>query len=287
MATFLLTWNPNSYDWETLADDAVAVRTGEDTAEDGNWSVGRRNSGIGPGDRFFMLRQGPEPRGIMASGTIESSVWEGERWTGQGTANYVDVYFDALVDPDSEPERMIPMADLIERFEGRYYFTRVQQSGQQLPEAVADELEELWAELHGSIDERENRRSDGDGEQPDAVEPLAEKVSEDSTYLEGAVSQIVVNAYERNAAARRKCIEHYGARCCVCDFEFEEVYGELGEGFIHVHHLTPLSEIGEEYELDPIRDLRPICPNCHAMIHRPEEMLTIKKLRAVVRKHRT
>ncbi len=36
----------------------------------------------------------------------------------------------------------------------------------------------------------------------------------------------------------------------------------MGEGFIHVHHLKPLSEVGYEYRVDPIRDLRPVCPNC-------------------------
>lgn len=86
-------------------------------------------------------------------------------------------------------------------------------------------------------------------------------------YFEGSVSRMVGNVYERNAAARRACIEHYGSRCRVCGFDFEAVFGELGHGYIHVHHLTPLSQIAAEHELDPIRDLRPVCPNCHAMLH--------------------
>ena len=69
--------------------------------------------------------------------------------------------------------------------------------------------------------------------------------------------------------ARKKCIEHYGAKCAVsnCGFDFEKLYGDIGKGFIHVHHLTQLSDIGQGYEVDPIKDLRPVCPNCHAMLH--------------------
>ena len=79
--------------------------------------------------------------------------------------------------------------------------------------------------------------------------------------------QVVVNAYERSPVARSRCISHYGPMCLVCGFSFGSVYGSLAEGFIHVHHVKPLSEIGEEYEVDPIADLRPVCPNCHAIIH--------------------
>jgi hypothetical protein len=102
---------------------------------------------------------------------------------------------------------------------------------------------------------------------------------------EGATRQVSVNCYERNPYARQQCIQHYGCRCSVCGFDFEAVYGELGSGFIHVHHLKALSEIGQEYEIDPIADLRPICPNCHAMIHRDTKMMTIERLREVIQSH--
>ena len=92
--------------------------------------------------------------------------------------------------------------------------------------------------------------------------PNPEKVNE------GAKKVIVVNSYERNQVARRKCIEAKGCKCAVCGMDFEKVYGVTGRGFIHVHHLVPLSSIGKEYELDPIEDLIPVCPNCHAMLHR-------------------
>jgi predicted HNH restriction endonuclease len=91
-----------------------------------------------------------------------------------------------------------------------------------------------------------------------------------------------VNAYERNPEARRRCIEHYGSRCCICGFDFGAVYGSALAEFIHVHHCRPLSEIAGEYVVDPIEDLRPVCPNCHAVIHRRTPPFTIEEVRSML-----
>jgi 5-methylcytosine-specific restriction enzyme A len=101
-------------------------------------------------------------------------------------------------------------------------------------------------------------------------------------YREGAVRQVVVNAYERDRAARQACLRHYGYACAVCGLQFEKRYGALGVGFIHVHHIVPLSELGPDYSLDPIRDLRPVCPNCHAMLHRQRPPLSVEALRQII-----
>ena len=111
----------------------------------------------------------------------------------------------------------------------------------------------------------------------------AEEVNEQQRYFEGALKSITVNAYERNTKARSACIKHYGAQCCICNFNFQSMYGEIGEGFIHIHHLVPLSEIAKQYELDPIRDLRPICANCHAIIHKTSPALSIEQLKQYLR----
>ena len=104
-----------------------------------------------------------------------------------------------------------------------------------------------------------------------------------SGIVEGALRQVIVNAYERNPKARKKCIEHYGVKCSVCDFEFKKVYGEkLGSGFIHVHHILDIAQIGKEYEVDPINDLRPVCPNCHAMLHRHKPAMHPDELRKIL-----
>jgi 5-methylcytosine-specific restriction protein A len=45
-----------------------------------------------------------------------------------------------------------------------------------------------------------------------------------------------------------------------------------------------LAEIGEEYEVDPVNDLIPICPNCHAMIHKKVPAFSIEELRAKIQR---
>ena len=101
-------------------------------------------------------------------------------------------------------------------------------------------------------------------------------------YREGAVRHIRVNAYERDRAGRQACIDHYGLACTVCDLRLKDRYGALGAGFIHVHHVVPLSKLGPDYRLDPVRDLRPVCPNCHSMLHRQQQPLSIEALRNIV-----
>ena len=109
---------------------------------------------------------------------------------------------------------------------------------------------------------------------------IPEEVSKPERYLEGAAKMIAVNAYERNSKARAACIKHYGAVCAICNFNFETAYGAIGKGFIHVHHIIPLAEIRREYELDPIHDLIPVCPNCHAIIHLTQPAQSVEELRS-------
>jgi len=103
-------------------------------------------------------------------------------------------------------------------------------------------------------------------------------------YVEGALQTVKVNRFERNQKARDVCISHHGVSCKVCDINFVQTYGDLGAGFIHVHHIVPISEICNEYKIDPVNDLVPVCPNCHAMLHRKTPPLTVEQLREIIRK---
>jgi len=86
--------------------------------------------------------------------------------------------------------------------------------------------------------------------------------------FEGLKKQVSVNKYERSSIARAKCIEVNGCACKICGINFQQTYGELGKDFIHVHHVTPIHTIGESYKINYANDLIPVCPNCHAMLHR-------------------
>jgi hypothetical protein len=115
---------------------------------------------------------------------------------------------------------------------------------------------------------------------------LAEEIVQPGGLVEGAVHTITVNAYERNPEARRQCIEAHGTTCCICGFTFGAVYGRVAEGYIHVHHLRPLAEVNGEYVVDPSKDLRPVCPNCHAVLHRGSQCRSIDEVRLLVEDNR-
>ena len=129
---------------------------------------------------------------------------------------------------------------------------------------------------------------------PQVAEALERLGWVDTTYLypdevrapervpEGAVRQVSVNAYERNPRARARCIEAHGTACCVCGTDLGAVYGDVARGFVHVHHLRPLSEIAGEYEVDPVHDLRPVCPNCHAVIHIGGENRSLEEVKQML-----
>ncbi|CAN0620185.1 5-methylcytosine-specific restriction enzyme A [Burkholderia multivorans] len=101
-------------------------------------------------------------------------------------------------------------------------------------------------------------------------------------FVEGATQQVLVNQYERDRRARSACIRHWGTACYVCGFDFQKTYGDMGRGFIHVHHLTEIASIGAEYEVDPLTDLRPVCPNCHAMLHTRRPAIDIDELKSML-----
>ena len=88
---------------------------------------------------------------------------------------------------------------------------------------------------------------------------------------EGAVRTVRVNAYERNPIARMECIKNNGCYCHICGIDFADIYGEFASGFIHVHHIVPIHKIKDEYVIDPSKDLIPVCPNRHAMLHHRRE----------------
>lgn len=110
-----------------------------------------------------------------------------------------------------------------------------------------------------------------------------DEVDSDVEYSEGKTKQVLINSYERNPIARLKCIEHFGLSCQVCSFSFKDRFGDLGRDFIHVHHKVDIATIGNEYSVDPIFDLIPVCPNCHAMLHKRKPAYSIEELKILMK----
>jgi 5-methylcytosine-specific restriction protein A len=101
-----------------------------------------------------------------------------------------------------------------------------------------------------------------------------------ASYEEGEAQLRTHTRYERNQAARDKCIAINGAACKICGMDFEKVYGEVGRGYIQVHHIVPISENEGVHQVNPAKDLIPVCANCHCMLHRlyKGKYITIKEL---------
>lgn len=71
-------------------------------------------------------------------------------------------------------------------------------------------------------------------------------------------------------------------KCEVCEFDFKERYGAIGEGFCEVHHKVPLSSLDEETETK-LEDLAVLCSNCHRMIHRTKPMSGVSAFKTTIK----
>jgi 5-methylcytosine-specific restriction protein A len=260
MATYLLAWNPKRSHWSDLGEYVSAFNRGEVSTN--RWSCGR-NKKIVTGDRIWLIRLGENPRGIFANGTVTTPSYEDVRWDDPSkTSQYVRYQIDSIVNPLTD--RIIPRVRLNDfPFSEMRWDTQI--SGIRIPDHVAVALQQEWSQL---VD----------------VDAFChpDEVASSFAYFEGALRIITVNSYERNSSARTACIAHYRARCVVCSLNFTERYGQVGNGLIHVHHLVPLATIGKSYKLNPIEDLRPVCPNCHAIIHRRVPHYTIEDVKQMI-----
>lgn len=114
-------------------------------------------------------------------------------------------------------------------------------------------------------------------------ENLLEEVSV-NYQEEGQKTSIIVNKYERSRVNRAIALEIHGFVCAACGLRMADLYGPIGEGVIHVHHLEPVSNMETPRVLNPATDLIPLCPNCHTVVHRTSPPLSIPKLREAIRK---
>ncbi|TAY81990.1 HNH endonuclease [Rhizobium ruizarguesonis] len=156
--------------------------------------------------------------------------------------------------------------------------------GENSPASIAEFIPELTEGRLVTLSEKWYVASLADG-----YETIAEVLDPEQMpdhFVEGAASTVLVNVYERNPEARKACLRHYGLNCRACGMSFGNLYGALGDGYIHVHHIKPIHLCGGNYVVDPIKDLIPVCANCHAMLHRRTDPLSIDDLKGILtRKH--
>jgi 5-methylcytosine-specific restriction enzyme A len=274
MATYLLTWNPEKWDWsEPSLDEEISKLKIQGHLTD-RWSCGNTRK-IVHGDRLFILRQGRKPRGIFASGWAASPCYQDYHWDGSDRpALYIDIDFDVLINPEKEPilERLrLNDGNLSEM----HWDT--QMSGISIPNEIAFNLEVVWANFLSNNNIRQLSGAFDSALFPNEI------LESDVYYIEGTPKQITTNRYERNPHARAECLQQWGLSCSVCSFNFATTYGDIGKDFIHVHHLRSLSEISDNYVVNPKDDLRPVCPNCHAMIHKRNPAYTIEEIKTLLR----
>jgi 5-methylcytosine-specific restriction endonuclease McrA len=143
------------------------------------------------------------------------------------------------------------------------------------------------AELYGTADEAEifglAMEDDESDENEDEEQLPGDEEFDEAGLEEGKLVVVVTNRYERSAAARMACLAHHGHACSVCGFDYATAFPGIpeAEGFIHVHHIVPLSSIGESYVVNPVTDLVPLCPNCHAAVHMRSPPFAVAELRSL------
>lgn len=273
MDTFLLTWNPKDSSVEEIAVEWKRVRAGR-KSEAVDWSCGS-NKSLPVGSRVFLHRQRVEPRGIVASGWVVRASYEGDHWDDERAeqgdlANYVDWMIDAAVDgfgDDTVPDSLAVHRVSRGPIHDQITWNNMPGSGIRVPPEAAAEIERLWAlHLGGSkvVPDQAGLTS--------AKEGWIEQRLARSRYRENGLRDAKIAAAIKAASDRRLRCEVPG-----CGFCFEEVYGDPGKGFAHVHHLNVLSG-SDEPIVTTLADLAIVCANCHAMIHRGGECRPLQGL---------
>jgi 5-methylcytosine-specific restriction protein A len=255
MAAYLYTWNPNQWTWADQAEAIVRINSGE--SYEIYWSCGRRRS-IESGDTFFLMRLGVEPKGIIGFGHVSSSPfllphWDPERAKAGISALRTDLCFKALAESP-----ILSLAELNNLFPDQTWTP--QASGASISNEISSDLLTRLSPLVGN---------DSSGT-PD--------VPSGQSYREGRVTTLTINTYDRSSQAREDCKNHYGYKCHACGFDFADTYGEIGLNYVEVHHLNQLADAGGEHLVNPIADLRPVCANCHRMLHKERPPLPIATL---------
>jgi len=258
MATYLLTWNPEDSSVDEVAAEWKRLRAGR-KPRPADWSCGV-NKSIQPGSRVFLHRQRREPRGLVAAGITVSGSYAGRHWDlekrRQGKkAIYIDWIIDSAVpgfgdDDDATLEPFAahlipsgPIHDLVS-------WSNMQGSGTSVAPEAAAELERRWALHLGAAATGIDHSAPRSAKEGRIREHLAKSRYRESLLRKAKIAKALAGSPDRKL------------RCEVpgCGFCFEEVYGDLGRRYAHVHHLEALSAAPGEVTTT-LDDLAIVCAN--------------------------
>lgn len=218
-------------------------------------------------------------------------------WSGQGRMSLRNVDIESLPNPlrnafATSSDGRISETKYVRNLKENHYFTKeVDPTGSDFTKRLyKDSLDKV---LETVPDEYENDFYRGYHWSCELVKTIRTRTVEEnydnethqtnSGNSEGKKTGYYTTKYERSSSNRAEAIRIHGTTCNICGFDYETAYGELGAGYIEVHHIKPLSTLDEEMVVNPETDLISVCANCHRMLHRFKNyIVSVEELKNIV-----
>jgi 5-methylcytosine-specific restriction protein A len=253
MAAVVLGWNPATAfgAGPGRADYRLAASTVLGTGLFGiRWRVGRVQR-LDPGTDVWLFAQGRHGRGLLGHGVVASAPQPGAALPAR-LGLLAGIVFDLLLPPGDA----LPAEGLAESVPDMNW-SAIRTTGTVVPTQSESQLRAAWTRFLRSRPVPEDWLAAAD-----PTLPLPGSMPQDSLRTVG------INRYEYDPDAVRQCVAFHGTSCAACGLSMEQIYGPAGAAFVQVHHIVPPASLSPGYVLDPVADLVPLCPNCHAMAHR-------------------
>lgn len=231
-----------------------------------DWSCGTRKT-IPIQSRVFLLKQGPEPRGIVASGFTVSPVktkkhWDAARARKGAKQNYVDIRFDTVLGPDPDDILHRPLLDVGPL---KLVNWNTQMSGIVIPDVSARALERLWLRF--------------------ASGRLKQMILSNVRAVENTLTETRRYTRKRDRSLRQQALVQARGTCEACCIKYGDYLDGLGGKVLQVHHRRQLAA-SDAPRLTNIRELAVVCANCHSLIHaNSRRAISVERLRRLLSNH--
>lgn len=220
-------------------------------------------------------------------------------WAGQGRMSLRNVSIDSLPEAlknafETSVDGRISVTYYVKNLKENHNFSReidptgsdftkrfYKESLEKVLETVPEEYEnDFYRGYHWNCEVIERVRNASKHE----INWAEETVQEETVgTTEGKRTVYYTTKYERSSKNRDAAIRIHGTKCMICGFDFEQKYGELGKGYIEVHHIKPLATLEQEVVVNPETDLICVCANCHRMLHRFKNYIVpVEELKCIV-----